>query len=403
MRLGTEIDLAYCTNIHRGDTWEETFAGLARYTDEVRRRVAGDQPYGIGLRLSARAAATLTADRSLRDDFRRWMDERNAYLFTINGFPYGTFHGSRVKEQVYAPDWTTPERLSYTERLFTLLDEWAEPGRAISVSTLPGSFKEFFSGGTEEESWSAMLGQVRACADFLARLGESSGRDVHLGFEPEPLGLFENTPETVAFFERLTEGATAAGRERCLRHLGVNYDTCHFALQFEDPQEALGTFRREGIRISKVHLSSALGLTPGPDSLEELRAFQDDVYLHQVLVRKGDAVVRRFRDLPDALAWAETAEELGEEWRVHFHVPLHADLAEPFSDTREHITGLLRHLAEEPGWCGHFEMETYTWEVLPEAIRSRDVVDQLVAEYDWCLRKFAEAGFDRKRKMETSP
>lgn len=392
MRLGSQIDLGYCTNIHRGETWEETFAGLARYTDKVRLRVAGDQPYGIGLRLSARAAASLTADRNLRNDFRRWMEERNAYVFTINGFPYGTFHGSRVKEQVYAPDWTTSERCRYTEQLFTLLDEWAEPGRSISVSTLPGSFKEFFAEGNEKESWEAMLGQVRACGDFLARLAETSGRDIHLGFEPEPLGLFENTRETVAFFERLTEGLGVAERERCLTHLGVNYDTCHFALQYEDPQEALEAFHREGIRISKVHLSSALGLSPGPDSLAELRAFQDEVYLHQVLVREGDVVTQRFRDLPDALSWAETAKRLGEEWRVHFHVPLHADLMKPFCDTRDHISGLLRHLAAEPGWCGHFEMETYTWEVLPEAIRSLDVVEQLVAEYEWCLNQFKVAG-----------
>jgi hypothetical protein len=35
--------------------------------------------------------------------------------------------------------------------------------------------------------------------------------------------------------------------------------------------------------------------------------------------------------------------------------------------------------------CAHLEMETYTWEVLPPELRSRDVVDQLVAEYHWVL------------------
>jgi len=148
MRLKHGIDLGYCTNIHRGETWAQTFTGLRDYTDAVRLRVSPDAAYGIGLRLSAEAAAELAADTGLRDGFRRWMEEKNSYVFTINGFPYGTFHGSRVKEQVYVPDWTTPERLVYTNRLFDLISEFAPSGESVSVSTLPGSFKEFIKPGT---------------------------------------------------------------------------------------------------------------------------------------------------------------------------------------------------------------------------------------------------------------
>jgi len=46
---------------------------------------------------------------------------------------------------------------------------------------------------------------------------------------------------------------------RC--HLGVCLDTCHSALQFEDPLESLRAYRDEGIRISKIQLSAALGCT----------------------------------------------------------------------------------------------------------------------------------------------
>ena len=28
---------------------------------------------------------------------------------------------------------------------------------------------------------------------------------------------------------------------------------------------------------------------------------------------------------------------------------------------------------------------TYTWEVLPPELKNRSVVDQLAAEYEWCL------------------
>jgi sugar phosphate isomerase/epimerase len=392
MRLKHGIDLGYCTNIHRGETWSETFAGLRTYTDAVRRRVASDERYGIGLRLSAVAAEELSADASLRDAFRRWLEETNSYVFTINGFPYGTFHGSRVKEQVYAPDWTTPERLAYTNRLFDLVDQFAPEGESVSVSTLPGSFKEFIRPGTATAQRGAICRHLRLCSDHLERLRDRTGRDLHLGLEPEPLGLFETSGETVAFFEELVDGLGAEARGRLLQNVGVNYDTCHLAVEFEEPSAAIGALLSAGIRISKIHLSSALRLQPTKEAVGRLAAFEDGVYLHQVVVSDGERVIRRFKDLPEAFAWHETTLDPGKEWRVHFHVPIHSHPEALFADTREHISGLLSLMGQSPGWCRHFEMETYTWEVMPAAMRSGDVVDQLVAEYDWCLGEFRRWG-----------
>jgi hypothetical protein len=82
---------------------------------------------------------------------------------------------------------------------------------------------------------------------------------------------------------------------------------------------------------------------------------------------------------------------------VHFHVPIHArPEAAFFQDTRDHVRGLLDLLGANPGICRHFEMETYTWEVLPAELRSEDVVDQLVKEYEWCLGEFGRVGLDGK-------
>lgn len=393
MRLLHDIDLGYCTNIHRGETWEETFAGLRDFTDEVRKRVSKGERYGIGLRLSANAAEELWNEERELDAFRRWMDERNAYVFTINGFPYGTFHGSRVKEQVYVPDWTTPERLTYTNRLFDLLVKLSPDEKSLSVSTLPGSFKEFIAPENRESAEEEMVKNLRSCSRHIESLREKTGKDLHLGLEPEPLGYFETTPETVPFFERLHEGVSSAESDQISRNLGVNYDTCHLAIEYETPEDAVARLRAAGIRISKIHLSSALRLEPGAESVKRLGAFQDEVYLHQVVVRKGEDVVERFRDLPDALSWFdENPDDPGDEWRVHFHVPVHAQPEALFADTSDHITGILKLLGADPGWCTHFEMETYTWEVLPEEIRSRNVVDQLVSEYEWCLDEFRANG-----------
>lgn len=393
MRLKHEIDLGYCTNIHRGESWDETFSGLQRYTDEVRKQVAADQPYGIGLRLGADAAAQLAASSEERDAFRKWLDDTNSYVFTVNGFPYGTFHGSRVKEQVYSPDWTTEARLSYTNRLFDLVSEFAPPGRPVSVSTLPGSFKEFIKEGTAKEQKRAIFKHLRSCSDHIERLRDQTGRDIHLGLEPEPLGLFETSGESVSFFEELLSGLSASEQERILRNIGINYDTCHLAIEYEEPESAIANLRGAGIRISKIHLSSALRLVPTQEAVAELGAFGDDVYLHQVVVSKGGKITRRIKDLPEALQWYhENSSDAGDEWRVHFHIPIHAQPGGYFQDTRSHIEGILKLLGDDPGWCRHFEMETYTWEVMPKELRSGDVVSQLVSEYEWCLDAFRRNG-----------
>ena len=178
-----------------------------------------------------------------------------------------------------------------------------------------------------------------------------------------------------------------------LKVVGVNYDTCHLAVEYEEPAEALGRLVEAGIRISKVHLSSALCLAPEEKALARLRSFEEDTYLHQVVVRASGKELRRFRDLPEAFAFAsEHPEEVGEEWRVHFHIPLYAGPAGEFMDTRSHIEGTLAYLAEHPEVCKHLEMETYTWEVLPEEMHAEDVVDQLAREYDYCLEALGKVG-----------
>jgi sugar phosphate isomerase/epimerase len=387
MQLNHGLHLAYCTNVHRGETWAETFAALERHTLAVRTAVCPNEPYAIGLRLSDAASRELIEPERLLE-FQRWLDRHGCYVFTINGFPFGRFHGTRVKEQVYAPDWTAPSRLAYTNRLFDLLAVLVPDGVAGSVSTLPGSFKEFIRSPDQEE---AMRGNLWRCVEHIASLSARTGKDLHLGLEPEPLGFLENTRETKAFFAKLV--ADHPEDPRLLRHLGVNYDACHFAVEFEQPADALGALARQGIRLSKLHLSNALRLRPTATARQRLAEFQDEVYLHQVVGRRADGSLSRYRDLDAALAAAgRDADFADEEWRVHFHIPLHAEPDGEFRNTSGDLTELLRLLGRSPALCQHLEMETYTWEVMPPAFRNRCVEDQIVAEYRWTLARLREEG-----------
>jgi sugar phosphate isomerase/epimerase len=382
MLLAKGHHLAYCGNIHPGETWAETFSALTTYTLAVKQRVAPAKRFGIGLRLSDRASRELSQGAALAD-FQRWLERHNCYVFTINGFPFGQFHGARVKEQVYLPDWTSLERLDYTNRLFDLLAQLLPPGVEGSVSTLPGSFKEFISTPEQEER---IFSNIAACTEHVASVTEKTGRTLHLGLEPEPLGYFETTDETVRFFDRLRE--RRGNREAITQCVGVNYDTCHLAIEYEDPREALAKLRTHGIKVSKIHLSSALKTRPTAAARTGLEDFAEDVYLHQVVARDAGGKLTRYRDLDLALG----SEISFEEWRVHFHIPLHCPPSAWFEPTTDHLLGVLDVLAEEPGLCSHLEMETYTWEVLPPELKGRDVVDSLAAEYHWCLGNLRKRG-----------
>ena len=379
MHLDHQHHLAYCTNIHPAESWAETLGALQEHTLQVRDKVnRNDEPYAIGLRLSALAAHELLEGDHL-PLFQDWLASQNCYVFTINGFPYGAFHGTRVKENVYLPDWSAPERLTYTNQLFEIISKLTPEGVEGSVSTLPGSFKAF------KADEASLFANLESCAHHIESLSGQTGRDLHLGLEPEPLGHFENTSETLAFFERLLEQADDP--DLLLRRLGINYDTCHFAVEFEDCRESIDALRGAGLRLSKVHLSNALAFDlDNPEAVEAIAQFDEPTYLHQLITNEGTGR-RLFTDLPEALAQLQEPSPSTEdhsEARVHFHIPLYSDPTPPLRSTKSHVSELLSYRRNHPDFCTHFEIETYTWGVLPGDLQ-KPIVDQIAEEYRWVL------------------
>ncbi len=379
--------LGYCTNIHPAETWLETMAALRTHVMGVRDRLiqTGDhpvgRPYPIGLRLSALAARELLQGDEL-GKFKDWLAENDSYVFTINGFPYGSFHGTRVKEKVFQPDWTSPERVSYTNDLFRILAEIAPASAGGSVSTLPGSHKTFHA---DENAIRTNLIEI---AHFIEDLSQKHQIDLHLGLEPEPLGHFENTAETLAFFERLH--AQSQSPVILSNRIGLNFDSCHFAIEFDDAAPSLDAISAAGIRLSKIHLSNALSLNPAdPAAIQAIRHFDEPTYFHQVIARRADASLARFLDLPAFLTAVDRGETTPADFveaRVHFHIPLDAQPAAPLSSTLTHVEETLGWCLRHPVACKHFEIETYTWGVLPGNLQ-RPVVEQIASEYRWVLRE----------------
>lgn len=386
MKLSQGHHLAYCTNVHRGNNWSETFSSLQKEVMDVRWATSPEASYAIGLRLGADAARELAQPQTL-ENFKEWLEKENSYIFTINGFPHGNFHGQRVKEKVYLPDWTDPERLNYTLRLFQILSFLLPEGSEGSVSTLPGSFKEFHPPPRMPEIAYQHLLQ---CAEEIEKLSLEKNQDLHLGMEPEPLGWFETIPETIQFMNQLFDRAETP--ELVRRRVGVNYDCCHLAIEYEDAQQGLDLLQGSNIRLSKLHLSSALRAQPTEENLATLQSFVEEVYLHQVVRAKDGRVIDRIKDLDLALSMAKRGKDRSDEWRVHFHVPLHCSPGNGLGDTQDHVLHTLDWLQKNPDACHHLEMETYTWEVLPKALKSLSVVEQVTKEYQWTLAALKQRG-----------
>jgi hypothetical protein len=114
-KLPGNVNLTYCTNIHAGESWPDIRASLDAHVPAIKTAVTPDRPLGIGLRLSGQAAAAARQPEAL-PAFRAQLAALGAYVFTINAFPFGPFHGVRVKEQVYLPDWRSPGSLIQSER-----------------------------------------------------------------------------------------------------------------------------------------------------------------------------------------------------------------------------------------------------------------------------------------------
>jgi hypothetical protein len=240
-------------------------------------------------------------------------------------------------------------------------------------------------------------------AAVLHRIEERTGQRVALALEPEPCCFLETTSEAVDFFQRHVFSRASAARlhaiagvplDRCeevlRRHLGVCLDACHAAVEFEEPAEAVRALVAAGIRIPKIQLSAGLRVaSASPESLRALAPFAEGVYLHQVVARRGDALTR-YADLPDALAAASSRDASDEEWRVHFHVPLFRDKLGPFENTQPFLRELLQIQARDPV-TAHLEVETYTWDVLPEEHRGEDVVSAVARELMWVQRELDAA------------
>ncbi len=373
--------LAYCTNVHPGDTLDRTKEMLDRHATRVRALVApaGDLP--LGLWLSAQAVREVLADPDGVARLAEWLGERLLEVATLNGFPYGDFHGETVKTRVYHPHWADANRSMYTLDLARILARLVPPGvRTASISTVPLGWRGDFTNEGCGASVGLAAAQLEWIAEKLAEIEDATGVRVTVDLEPEPGCVLDRAEHVVELFDR------ALASEEARTHLGVCHDICHSAVMFEEQEEALALYARHGIRVGKIQVSAALSCHGAPRELAELAQFAENRYLHQTCVLAGSGETRFFEDLDLALDAMPDGF-----WRTHFHVPVHLDAIGLLGTTAREIPVALGAASKVDPPV--FEVETYAWTVLPPHLRERDLAAGIARELAWTRAALEASGF----------
>lgn len=395
--------LTYCTNIHAGKNWAEDFEVLQKNFPVIKQSLSPGQPMGLGLRLSNEASLGLTGQAAL-DAFKKWLRTNDSYVFTMNGFPYGEFHHTVVKADVHAPDWTTDARLTYTIRLFRILEQLIPEGMDGGVSTNPLSYRHWFK--TEAELQAARkkgtLNMIEVIKELIG-IYDKTGKVLHLDVEPEPDGMMETGREFIDWFEgdlmalgipeisKTFNAGPSEAEAMIRRHLNLCYDVCHFAIGYEPHEAVLKELNEKNIRVGKIQISAALKANLEKSAGEKSAVkkafdiFNEPVYLHQVVARKQGGDLIRYKDLPEALADFEN--ETVKEWRAHFHVPISIKEIGLLATTQEDITEVISLQKTRP-FTNHMEVETYTWEVLPAQIKL-PITESISKELKWVINQLA--------------
>ncbi|HIA27584.1 MAG TPA: hypothetical protein EYN79_05620 [Planctomycetes bacterium] len=392
-----DILLGYEMNAHPAASLEEFEDALDRYVEPVRKKLAVTGEMAIAPNIGeglARDLARTTARENLRDR----LADGGYRIYTVNAFPLRNFHARRVKEQVYLPSWAHRRRATLTCKIADIVAEVQPDAQRITISTLGGGYRR---AGDDRKTRLKMAANYLEVVAHLVRLEARTGILIELTAEPEPDTTFERSQDVIGFFEDLMLPLTGAlarklrvpkarAEELLRRHFTVNLDVCHASVLFCDPVSEWKELEGAGLRVAKLHLTSALSLknpARNPGGVEELLAFAEGRYLHQSAGLRADGTLWRGRDLP-ALRRAPLSGL--REVRTHFHVPLSRARLGRLPTTREDTSAAIGHYLRHRD-PPQLAIETYTWPILVAkrglgaAERQRHLISGIAAEFRWVL------------------
>ncbi len=398
--------IGYCANVHPGRNLAQLRESLAGPMTRIAQDLALDS-LPVSLWLSAETIRELSQDTKLAISLRDQAIDCGISFVAINAFPYGNFHAQRVKHAVYEPNWTDGRRTHYTLAVAELLPLLVAPGTEhISISTLPLGWRANFSSSASGASVGIASTALEQIASRLHEIEQKTGLRITLDIEPEPGCAIETSEELVGFFTHCLPVTTRMS-VNVRRYIGACVDVCHGAVMGESPQDFFQHCAQVGVTINRIQLSSAIKGANSEHDLAALAQFNEPRYLHQVVSGFG-ASRRMWDDIPDFLADTNIeppttdskalAHEIStttltptlanatvhhftnartQEWRCHWHVPIHHAMINGLETTSNAITATLDAALRLPN-APLIEVETYAWTQLPhrEHISTAHEVEQ---------------------------
>ena len=360
----TDAHLTYSLNAYPVRNVQDIERAVFVHAEEIKNNIhtLRNDAFGIGLWIPSSVLETCM-NEAWFDSMKEKLNTHNMYIFTINGFPYSQFHNTRVKEQVYVPDWTSKKRQDYTQNLADTLSRFLPEGMQGSISTLP----LMFGRNRPEHEIKTAVQRLMDTVLYLRKIDAQKKKHIILALEPEPGCFLETTDTVIELFTHIiptygfpyirdTYGISVRdAREYISRYLGICLDIVHAHVMFEQPYEVIRILHANNIKIAKIHIGAALILPQIEHNISDtLSQYNDDVYLHQTVVRDTSGTLHYFQDIPEALQ-----ASFAGEWRIHYHLPLTKKVHEKayrHSHTTYHT--LFRY-AYQLG-VRHFEIEIYT-------------------------------------------
>ncbi len=356
----------------------------------INQAISDDSPIGVSVRLSQ---AALADDALTAESLRAVLEANGLALHGISAVSIG----GGAKEQVHQPDWRTEERLGFMFPATNLAAEFATPEQEIGITTNALSYRRWVDVDMPG-NWAALTLNVIRMVQHLAGIRDRTGVTLHIDLEPEPGSVLRDTADVVTFFrqwllprggamlsDRVSLGEASAA-ELILRHVRVALDTAHAAVVWDDAATSLDAFAETGIQIGRLQVSSALEVEvpSDPESqtvfTEHLATFASPTLLQQVVAQQDGEIVRRYDDLPDAMAMV--AESAGQTWRIHTHAPLIADRYGGFASTRQDTAAWLREIAARGIDVGMIELRSANWDVVPHDDRG-PLESMIMREAEW--------------------
>lgn len=358
----------------------------------IKEKVFGEGKFYIELRLSQKIVDEIAgSDRILRE-LQNFLYQQNLALVTINAFVPLTFHEGYVKEKVYMPNWHEgEERVAFTNACIDILSFLAPENETnISLSVPGGVLKEYITATNKDQIHSQIATNMARCALHAHETERKTGKRCTIGIEPEPGLTYERTPEVTGFFKNYVDQAGAVfvaekrpglsleeAKKLIHRFLGINFDTCHQLVQYEDLIQSVRSLQEKDIKIFKVQISNAIQVDQPLSNAREMdvieKHFMNSKFLHQVVgVDAAGKPVIFSLDLPYIFTseGRNTLTTLGvKALRIHYHVPVLENTRASIQTTIQELKAFLGEFIflptdQEGKTLGEevpLIIETYTW------------------------------------------